>query len=45
MSIIRHIVIHELAHIKHKNHGPDFRNFVQEMDPLMMTNKRRLKKH
>jgi len=45
MNIVRHIVIHELAHIKHKNHGPNFRNFVQEMDPQMVSNKRRLKKH
>ena len=32
-AAIDYVVVHELAHIRHKNHGPDFYAFVQEILP------------
>lgn len=33
LHIMEYIVVHELAHIKHKNHSKDFWNLVQEFSP------------
>ncbi|QKJ27000.1 M48 family metallopeptidase [Aliarcobacter cibarius] len=33
MYIMEYIVVHELAHIKHKNHSKDFWNLVQKFCP------------
>lgn len=33
LSVIEYVIIHELAHIKHKNHSKKFWNFVQEYCP------------
>jgi predicted metal-dependent hydrolase len=32
-NLVDYVIIHELAHIKHKNHGSDFWNLVQSYDP------------
>ena len=32
-AAIDYVVVHELAHIRHKNHGPGFYAFVQEILP------------
>ena len=45
LEILKHIIIHELAHIPHKNHWPNFRWFVEEMDPNMKKHKKRIKDH
>lgn len=45
IEIIRHIILHELAHIKHKNHGKRFRTFLEKMDPQTKENVKWLKDH
>ena len=32
-AAVDYVVVHELAHIRHKNHGPGFYAFVQEILP------------
>ena len=32
-AAIEYVVVHELAHIRHKNHGPDFYRFVEKTLP------------
>lgn len=33
LSVIDYIVVHELAHIKYKDHSPDFWNIVDKVIP------------
>ena len=33
LEIMEYIVVHELSHIKHKNHSKDFWNLVEEFSP------------
>jgi predicted metal-dependent hydrolase len=40
----RHILIHELAHLKIKNHSPDFWNLLAQYDPKWRQNARWLRK-
>ena len=42
-STIEYVVVHELAHIKHKNHSAKFWNFVQEYLPDFKQRQRGLK--
>ncbi|ALE51950.1 peptide ABC transporter ATPase [Candidatus Thioglobus autotrophicus] len=40
IAIIDYVIVHELAHIKHKNHSKDFWNFVAHMLPNYKASKR-----
>jgi len=33
LEAIEYVVVHELAHIKHKNHSKSFWNLVKEFNP------------
>ena len=39
---IDYVIVHELAHIRHKNHGPDFWAAVGEVLPDYQQRRRRL---
>lgn len=45
LDIIRHIIFHELCHIKHKNHGKDFRNLLKNLDRDCIKNRKWLKEN
>lgn len=45
IEIIRHIILHELAHIKHRHHKKSFRDFLTKMDPKTKENVKWLKDH
>ncbi|MDC9727565.1 MAG: SprT family zinc-dependent metalloprotease [Candidatus Thioglobus sp.] len=40
ISVIDYVIVHELAHIKHKNHSKDFWGFVAQMLPNYKASKR-----
>lgn len=42
-SCVDYIVIHELAHIKHKNHSRQFWDFVEEYCPLYKEEEKKIK--
>jgi predicted metal-dependent hydrolase len=42
-EVLDYLVIHELAHTRHKNHQKQFWNLVEEMDPLYKQNRKWLK--
>ena len=44
MEAIEYVVVHELAHIHHKNHGPDFHAEVQAVLPDWRQRQQLLKK-
>lgn len=43
--ILEYVVIHELCHIRHKNHSPAFWQLVAEYMPDYLTHRRWLKQH
>jgi predicted metal-dependent hydrolase len=45
LEVIDYIVVHELAHIRHLNHSPDFWALVAEFHPQWKASKRWLKEH
>ena len=45
MSVIDYVIVHELAHIKHKNHSKDFWGFVTQMLPNYKASKRWLQEN
>jgi len=45
VSIMDHIIIHELAHLKEMNHGPRFWKWVEKADPDYLQHERWLKKY
>lgn len=45
IPIIHHIILHELAHLKHKNHGSSFRKFLQKIDWNTKEHVKRLREH
>lgn len=44
MAAIEYVVVHELAHITHKNHGPDFYKEIEKVLPDWRERNRLLKK-
>jgi hypothetical protein len=44
-ELIEYVVVHELAHIKHKNHSADFWNLVAEYLPDVTKRRRLLRKY
>ena len=44
MEAIEYVVVHELAHIRHKNHGPDFYKEIEAVLPHWQDANRLLKK-
>jgi hypothetical protein len=42
-SLVRHVVIHELCHLKHPNHGRMFHELLQSFDSLAVIHARQLK--
>ncbi|MBC8493719.1 MAG: M48 family metallopeptidase [Candidatus Thioglobus sp.] len=45
ISVIDYVIVHELAHIKHKNHSKDFWGFVAQMLPNYKASKRWLQEN
>ena len=45
VDVIDYLVVHELAHIKHKHHKRSFWAFVEKMDPEFKEHRKWLKKH
>ncbi|MDD2759441.1 MAG: SprT family zinc-dependent metalloprotease [Methylomonas sp.] len=43
--ILEYVVVHELCHIKHKNHSKDFWTLVSDYMPDYLTHRRWLKQH
>lgn len=43
IELIRHVILHELCHLKHKNHAKNFRNLLRELDENFVENKKYLK--
>ena len=41
--LVRHVVLHELCHIAHHNHGPTFWTRLRELDPLLDTHETQLR--
>lgn len=44
MAAVEYVVVHELAHIRHKNHGPDFYAEVETYLPDWQTRRQLLKR-
>lgn len=45
IQIIDHIILHEMAHIKHHNHSPIFRDYLKWLDSNFHESKKRLKEY
>ena len=45
LPIIKHVIIHELAHTKYMGHHSRFRNLVAKLDPDTPEHKKRLRQH
>lgn len=44
MAAVEYVVVHELAHIRHKNHGPDFYKEIEAVLPDWQTRRQLLKR-
>ena len=44
MAAIEYVVVHELAHIRHKNHGPDFYKEIAAVLPDWQARRQLLKR-
>ena len=44
MAAVEYVVVHELAHIRHKNHGPDFYKEIAAVLPDWQTRRQLLKR-
>lgn len=44
-ELIDYVIIHELAHIRYKNHSQDFWDFMQRYCPNAKTHRAQLRKH
>ena len=43
-DLVRNVVLHELCHIRHRNHGPDFWTELRRLDPDTDTNEIQLRR-
>lgn len=41
--LVRHVVLHELCHVAHRDHGPTFWTRLRELDPLVDTHETQLR--
>ena len=41
-ELARHIVLHELCHVAHRNHGPAFKAALQALDPMTREHEQRI---
>jgi predicted metal-dependent hydrolase len=44
-EVFRYVVIHELAHLRHRNHGPRFWSLVERQMPDFDLHRRWLREH
>ncbi|ABK45849.1 protein of unknown function DUF45 [Magnetococcus marinus MC-1] len=44
-AVAEYVLVHELAHLRHRNHGPRFWQLVAEMDPLYGEHRHWLRSH
>ncbi len=44
-AVVRYVVIHELAHLQHRNHSPDFWRMVEKWCPDWKTQRKWLREH
>ena len=44
-EFIDYVLLHELTHTKHMNHGEDFWQMLTQLDPLARTHSKRLRRH
>lgn len=42
-ALARNVVLHELCHVRHRNHGPAFWSALRELDPLTETHEGQLR--
>lgn len=42
-ELTRYLIVHELAHIRHRGHGPDFWNLVARFDPRYKQHRKELR--
>lgn len=44
-ELMDHVILHELAHTVHKNHGKGFHDFLEKLDPKSKLHNKELKKY
>ncbi|MBE1424960.1 putative metal-dependent hydrolase [Desulfomicrobium macestii] len=43
-ELARHVILHELCHVEHRNHGPAFRSALRKLDPLTVSHESEIRR-